>query len=319
MLLLFLGLTVALPVLVVVWILLSDCDMTLQWASKFGRKIDSLHGQVVWITGASSGIGEALAYQLASAGCRLVLSARRTEELERVKKQCLLCGPLREEDLLVLTLDSTKFETHAAAVDKVLEQFKQIDILVNNAGRSQRASWADISLEVDRQMLETNVLGVLSLTRCVLPHMIQRRAGHIVITSSVAGKLGAPFSGSYTGSKHALHGWFETLRVEGYEHNIDVTMLCPGPVFSRLLEQAYTAEPGKVVGGSMHKGEKRMETNRCAYLCAVAVANRLDEAWISLQPVLMGLYLSQYMPSFYRKRMKAIGMKQLLKLREGQH
>ncbi|KAK7481161.1 hypothetical protein BaRGS_00027594 [Batillaria attramentaria] len=277
-----------------------------------------LRGQVIWVTGASSGIGEALVYQLASVGCRLILSARRTEELERVKKQCLLCGPLKDEDILVLTLDSTKFGTHAAAVEKVLEHFKQIDVLVNNAGRSQRAAWADISLEVDRQMLETNVLGVLSLTKCVLPHMMQRKAGHIVVMSSIAGKVGAPFSGSYTGSKHALHGWFETLRVEGAEYNIDVTLLCPGPVFSRLFEQAFTGEPGKVLGREMGKEEKRMETSRCAYLCAVAIANRLDEAWISLQPVLVGTYVAQYAPSFYRGRMKRMGVEQLLKIREGQ-
>lgn len=306
-------------ILILVRIITSDCDLTLQWAEKFGEKIESLRGQVVWVTGASSGIGEALAYKLASAGCRLVLSARRMEELERVQKQCLLCGPVTEDNILILTLDSTKFDTHITAVDKVLNHFGQIDVLVNNAGRSQRAAWANISLQVDREILETNVLGVLSLTKCVLPFMIKRKAGHIVVTSSVAGKLGAPFSGSYTGSKHALHGWFETLRMEGFEHNIDVTMLCPGPVFSRLLEQAYTGEPGKVYGGSMATGEKRMETERCAHLCAVAIANRLDEVWISLQPILLGLYLAQYAPSYYRKRMKHMGMKQILKFREGQN
>nr|KAG5695186.1 hypothetical protein BaRGS_018308 [Batillaria attramentaria] len=127
-------------------------------------------------------------------------------------------------------------------------------------------------------MLETNVLGVLSLTKCVLPHMMQRKAGHIVVMSSIAGKVGAPFSGSYTGSKHALH----------------------------------------VLGREMGKEEKRMETSRCAYLCAVAIANRLDEAWISLQPVLVGTYVAQYAPSFYRGRMKRMGVEQLLKIREGQ-
>ncbi|KAK7104073.1 dehydrogenase/reductase SDR family member 7-like [Littorina saxatilis] len=315
---LLVGVAALIVIVQVTRLVLSDCDLTLQWAEKFGKKVGSLKGQVVWVTGASSGIGEALVYRLAVAGCKLVLSARRKEELENVKEQCVLMGPVKKEDILVLPLDSVKFDTHSAAVQTVLKHFGHIDILVNNAGRSQRAAWLETSVEVDRQILEVNVLGVLSLTKSVLPHMKERGQGQVVVTSSVAGKLGAPFSGSYTGSKHALHGWFETLRVEGNEFNLNVTMLCPGPVFSNLLETAFTEQPGKVVGGSMKEGEKRMATERCAELCAVAIANKLDEAWISLQPILISLYAAQYMPTVFRSVMKGIGMKQLRKLREGQ-
>ncbi|KAJ8308827.1 hypothetical protein KUTeg_013701 [Tegillarca granosa] len=170
-------------------ILLGDCDLLLQIAERFAV----LKGKVVWITGASSGIGEYLAYDLAKAGCRLVLSARRKEELERVKKQCLLhasTSNITEGDIMVLPLDCLKLDTHQEAFDKVLEHFKQVDILVNNAGRSQRAEWISTSLEVDREMLELNVMGVLSLTKKVLPHMVKRKEGHIVNMSSVAGKFG---------------------------------------------------------------------------------------------------------------------------------
>ncbi|XP_067682472.1 dehydrogenase/reductase SDR family member 7-like isoform X2 [Haliotis asinina] len=312
------GCVVVLCVIQLLRLITADCDLVLQWATKFGKSPKCLKGKVVWVTGASSGIGESLVYELASAGCRLVLSARREEELNRVKKQCLTCGPLQDKDIMVVPLDMTKQHEHADAVKKVLQHFKQIDILVNNAGRSQRAEWVKTSIDVDREMLETNVLGPLSLTKAVLPDMIARRDGHIVVMSSVAGKVGAPLSGSYTGSKHALQGWFECLRVEQYSNNIKVTIVCPGPVFSNLLAIAMTEEKGKVVGGEMKAGEKRMATSRCASLTAVAIANQLDEVWISFHPVLAFTYLFQYFPSFARRKACKIGLAELKKMREGQ-
>ncbi|CAH1790929.1 unnamed protein product [Owenia fusiformis] len=296
----------------------ADGDLTLMWAEKFGSKPCALSGDVVWITGASSGIGEYLAYELAAAGCKLILSARRVDELERVKKQCIMGGPLREEDILVLPLDMREFSTHKDAVDIVLKHFNRIDVLVNNAGRSQRAQWDKIEIEVDRQMFELNVLGVVNLTRAVLPHMYEKKKGHIVVTSSVAGKLGAPMSGTYTGTKHAIQGYFEALRVEGAEHQIDITLVCPGPVFSELLQHCYTDSKDKEFGQDMDPStENRMTTARCAELMAIAMANKLDEVWISTHPVLLFIYLFQYFPWFARKIGKRIGLKRLAKLREG--
>ncbi|CAG5136393.1 unnamed protein product [Candidula unifasciata] len=226
----------------------SDGDLQLMFKTKFGKPPDSLAGKVVWITGASSGIGEHIAYCLAKAGCRLVLSARRTEELERVKQKCLQisAGKLSEDDILVLPLDVVAYDTHKPAVQKVLETFNKIDILVNNAGRGQRALWLDVDLSVDRELFEINVLGPVSLTQEVLPHMIQRKQGHVVVVSSVAGKLGAATFRSYVGSKHAIHGYFESLRTEMYEHNIDVTLVCPGPVVSNMARAFVTGKPGEV-------------------------------------------------------------------------
>ncbi|XP_046579850.1 dehydrogenase/reductase SDR family member 7-like isoform X2 [Haliotis rubra] len=312
------GCVVVLCVIQLLRLIKADCDLVLQWATCFGKSPKRLRGKVVWVTGASSGIGESLVYELASVGCRLVLSARREEELNRVKKQCLTCGPLQDNDIMVVPLDMVKQHEHADAVKKVLQHFKQIDILVNNAGRSQRAEWVKTSVDVDREMLETNVLGPLSLTKAVLPDMIARRDGHIVVMSSVAGKVGAPLSGSYTGSKHAIQGWFECLWVEQYPNNIKVTMVCPGPVFSNLLAIAMTEEKGKVVGGEMKAGEKRMATSRCASLTAVAIANQLDEVWIALHPVLAFTYMFQYFPSFARRQACKIGLAKLKKMREGQ-
>ncbi|XP_060077883.1 dehydrogenase/reductase SDR family member 7-like [Ylistrum balloti] len=312
-------LVVLFNVVAILMILCGDADIALQIKSKFGKSVESLAGQVVWITGASSGIGEELAYELARAGCRLVLSARRTKELERVKKECMLRGSVKDEDILILTLDSIDFASHKSAVDKVLAHFKHIDVLVNNAGRSQRAEWMKTALQVDRDMLELNVLGVLSLSKLVLPHMAERKSGHIVNVSSVAGKLGAPLSGSYTGAKHAVQGWFDALRVEVGEKNIYVTNICPGPVFSNILAVAFTENAGEELKSQMNPNEKRMKTDRCAYLMGVAIANKMWEVWITRNPVLLFCYANQYLPNVAKWMGCRMGLKAIQKIREGQN
>lgn len=296
---------------------LGDCDLQLQWAEKLGKSTGVLARKVVWITGASSGIGEYLAYELAKAGCRLVLTARREDELNRVKKECLTYGNLMDDDILVLPLDLLKFEQHRPACEEVIARFNKIDILVNNAGRSQRAAWEKTDLQVDRDMIELNVFSVLSLTKVVLPHMLDRKDGHIIVMSSAAGKLAAHNSGSYTGAKHALQGWFSCLRIEVFERNVAVTTICPGPVFSNLLKESFTEDPNKVLNREMKPGENRMTTARCARLCAVAIANRLDEVWISTHPVLFGMYISQYMPTLFGWLSKRLSAK-AAKIRKGQ-
>ncbi|XP_076117437.1 dehydrogenase/reductase SDR family member 7-like [Mytilus galloprovincialis] len=304
-------------VIALIMIVLGDCDLLLQIAEKFGKSPSSLKNKVVWITGSSSGIGECLAYELSKVGCKLILSARRKDELERVRGQCIEKWGVKADDILVVPLDMVEFDTHAAAVEKVINKFGQVDILVNNAGRSQRAEWIKTSLEVDQQVLNVNVLGVLSLTKLVLPYMLKRNEGHIVNMSSIAGKIGAPFSGSYTGAKHAIQGWFDALRIEVLENNIAVTNLCPGPVFSNLLDIAFVGEAGKVLKQTMEPTDKRMKTTRCAELSAIAIANKLDECWIALNPVLFLTYANQYSPVLGKFVGKKFGLKIMKRLREG--
>ncbi|CAL1528428.1 unnamed protein product [Lymnaea stagnalis] len=300
---------------------LSDANLRLIFKTHFGKRTASLAGKVVWITGASSGIGECIAYHLSEAGCKLVLSARRQDELERVKKACLKSGKCKtsEEDILVLPLDTVNYESHKNAVQQVLEYFNQIDILINNAGKGQRAAWMDVELPVDRELFEVNVLGPVSLTQAVLPHMIQRRQGHIALMSSVAGIVGAPISRSYTGSKHALHGYFDSLRIELSEHNIDVTLICPGPVSSNFFIQAATSKQGEVLGREVGKDEKRMSAERCAYLSCVAIANRMYQVWLAQQPVLLFVYIMQYLPDLGTWFLLKMGLKRIAKMREGKN
>ncbi|GFR60965.1 dehydrogenase/reductase SDR family member [Elysia marginata] len=279
----------------------------------------SLAGKVIWVTGASSGIGECIAYCLAESGCKLVLSARRKEELDRVKKTCLESAKckVREEDILVLPLDLVDFQSHSKKVQEVLEYFYRVDILVNNAGKSQRALWMDIELEVDRFMFEVDVLGPVSLTRALLPHMIERKQGQIAVVSSLAGKSGVSGMRSYCGAKHAVQGYFDSLRIEVASHNIDVNIICPGPVFSNARLHACTGKMGEEAGVQMEGFEKRMTSERCAYLSCVSIANNQYESWISPHPPLFLIYVVQMLPDLSKWLMRKIGAQKIMNLREG--
>lgn len=279
-----------------------DSDLTLTFYEKFGKPISSLRGKVIWITGASSGIGQSLAVDLAAGGAKLALSGTNLERLEETKKQCLTSGKLSDEDILLVPFNIADFKSHEDCIKKVLDHFKTVDILVNNAGRTQRAAFQSIEIQVDKDMFDINVFGGVNLTRKLIPHFLERGCGHVVVTSSIAGKFGIPDSASYTASKHALHGYFECLRTELSNFGISVTMVCPGPTFAQgLLANAFTEKSGEVFAGEQQATDKRMSTSRCTHLIAIAIANRLDEVWISLQPVLTTYYLAQYMPTIFRQ------------------
>jgi len=300
----------------VIRLVVADGDLVLMWNDRFGKTAESMAGQVIWITGASSGMGADLAYWLAKGGCRLILSARRKHELEKVKVKCQVLGNLSDDDVLVLPLDVCDFDSHKRALEEALNHFDRINVLVNNAGRSQRSLIKDTDWLVDQQMVDLNLMGQVSLTKTILPHFIQKNGGQVVVTSSMAGKLGLPNSATYCLTKFGLHGWFESLRMEGYEHNIDVTMACPGPVLTPFLEVAFTGTPGKNYGVSATTGENRMTSERCGHLIGVAMANKLDEVWIAKQPWLMFCYMAQYMPAWGRSIGKRMGMKTMAKLRD---
>ena len=168
----------------------------------------SFSGKVVWITGASSGIGEALAVELAKASARLVLSARRPDELARVAKQCA------STEVMIVPLDLAKSDDFEKLVADVLARFGQIDVMVHNGGISQRSWVKDTAMSVHRRLMEVNFFGTVALTRALLPSMLAKKQGHFVVISSVMGKIGTPMRSSYAATKHALHGFFDCLRAE---------------------------------------------------------------------------------------------------------
>ncbi|XP_019204754.1 dehydrogenase/reductase SDR family member 7 [Oreochromis niloticus] len=279
--------------------LFADADFTLLWASLAGHKPErKLKGLVVWITGASSGIGEELAYQLAKCGSRLILSARREDELHRVKRHCLETSDLKDEDVLVLPLDLLERTSHEEKTKTVIRYFGHIDILINNGGRSQRSLFLETSVDVCQALMELNFLGTVSLTKQVLPRMTQRGRGSILTVSSLVGLAGAPLATGYSATKHALQGFFNSLRPELTDYpKILISMACPGPVQSQIISNVFTEELNKPVA-TVGSQEHKMPTNRCVHLMLVGIANGVKEMWIAQQPFLLFYYAWQYAPTF---------------------
>jgi NAD(P)-dependent dehydrogenase (short-subunit alcohol dehydrogenase family) len=218
--------------------------------------------QAVWITGASSGIGEALALQFAAAGARLVLSARREGELQRVKGLCAEQG-LDPSRVLVVPLDVTDHAAMPAAVERVIAAFGRIDMLINNAGISQRSLCVDTDMSVYRTLMEVDVLGQIALTKAVLPIMLKQGSGHLAVTSSVAGKIGAPMRTGYCAAKHAMMGFFDALRAETARDGIRVTTITPGYIRTNISLHALEGDGGEFgrVDNDIANG---MDVTRCA-------------------------------------------------------
>jgi short-subunit dehydrogenase len=193
--------------------------------------------RVVWITGATSGIGEQLAHAFHAEGARLVLSARRADALARVAEAC--GAPDRARAVALDLSEHASLEERVAAAR---ECFGPCDVLVHNAGVSQRATALETDWVVDKHLIDVNYLGPVVLTKVVLPEMVQRGAGHIVVVSSVAGKMGVPGRSGYSGSKFALQGFFEALRAEVGSAGVKVTLVFPGYVHTELSVNALTGD-----------------------------------------------------------------------------
>ena len=191
--------------------------------------------QVIWITGASSGIGAELARQYSKQGKLLILSSRRDAELKAVKNSCAY-----PENIKILPLDLKDFDSMEKHVKKAITFFGSIDLLINNGGVSQRSLIAETNFHVYQELININYLGTVALTKALLPHFIERGKGHFAVVTSVMGKFGSPFRSGYCGAKHALHGFFDVLRMEHQKDNVDVTLICPGFVQTQVTVNALT-------------------------------------------------------------------------------
>jgi dehydrogenase/reductase SDR family member 7B len=257
----------------------------------------SYRDKVVWITGASSGIGAALAGAFAAREATLVLSARRGDRLEAMRTSC----PYPERHR-VLPLDLTDAAALPAAVDSVLRQEGRVDILVNNGGITQRSLVKDTSMEVDRRIMETNYFGAVALTKAVLPSMLARRSGDIVVVSSLIGHFSTPLRSAYAASKHALHGFFDALRAEVHADGLHVMLVCPGFIRTDISLHALTAN------GSPHAA---MDASQSAGLapekCAAAILAGLDRR---KEEIVVGgretryLLLHRFFPALFRRAIR---------------
>ncbi len=211
-------------------------------------------GKTIWITGASSGIGEAFARAFFEEGANLILSSRSENTLVEVKESLGHDTP----NVKVLPLDLTKPESFPKKNREALSAFGQIDVLINNGGISQRATVLESEMETYRRIMEINYFGAVGLTKEVLPHMVDRKSGHIIVTSSVAGKIGTRYRSGYAASKHAVQGFYNSLRQEMYEHNVAVTLLCPGFIKTNISKNALTGDGSKF--GKMGDAHKNAMT-----------------------------------------------------------
>lgn len=254
--------------------------------------------KVVWITGASSGIGLALAKAFHKEGANLILSSRRKEALEEVKFSFA-----EHSNIHVLPLDLTEQASLAAKAKEAISIYGHIDVLVNNGGVSQRSLFAETDMSTIRRLMEVNFFGTAELTREVLPHMMERKSGHIIVTSSLAGKFGTKFRSGYAASKHALHGLFDCLRQEMYEHNIHVTLVCPGPIRTEITKNSLTAK-GIPYGamGDIHK--KAMDADEMVARVWEKIKAQKDEIYVAGFREKMALYLKRLSPALLNKILK---------------
>jgi dehydrogenase/reductase SDR family protein 7B len=232
----------------------------------------AVQGRVAWVTGASSGIGEELAVVLAAAGASVVLSARREDQLQRVARRC--------GEAMVLPFDLTDPQQIDHAADRVLAEKGRVDVLVLCAGVSQRSLALDTRPSVYRRLMEIDFFGPVTLTQRVLPSMVQQGKGSIVVVSSVAGKLGTPMRTGYAAAKHALHGYFDSLRAELHDRGLRVTIACPGYVQTEITMHSLTGDgtPYGRVDASLREG---VPVPECAARILDAMARERSEVVVS--------------------------------------
>lgn len=253
----------------------------------------------VWVTGASSGIGEALAHAFAEQGSHLILSARNEQELNRVAAECTKAGAA---SVIVQPLDLAQHDTIPGIVDKVLKQVGKVDILLNNGGISQRSLAKDTALEVDKKLMNINFFGTVALTKALLPNMLTHQLGHIVTITSLTGKFGSPLRSSYAASKHALHGFFDSLRAELGNTPLLVTLICPGFVRTSVSINALTAD-GSKQNKMDDATEHGMLPERLAQKILRAIEQGKEEAYFGGKEVL-GVYLKRFFPAWFSRYLK---------------
>lgn len=246
--------------------------------------------KVVWITGASSGIGKALALELSKQDAKLILSARNEEKLEVVKNACK-----NDELIKILPLDLEDYTTLDSKVAEAINGFGRIDVLVNNGGISQRSLASETSVSVDKRIMDINYLGTVGLTKALLPHFIKNKKGQFVVTTSIVGKIGTPLRSSYAASKHALHGFFDSLRAENHKNNIAVTLVCPGFVNTNVSLNALTGDgsPQNKMDTATKNG---IEPNRFAKIMAKAISKKKEEVYIAGAKEKLAVYVKRFFP-----------------------
>lgn len=250
-------------------------------------------GKVVWITGASSGIGESLVYEFVRLGAQVIASSNDEPGLERVKESCggdasmVHCAPF----------DLSETSAIERLVSREIATCGKIDYLLNIGGISQRARIDETPIWLDRKIFEINYFGTIALTKAVLPYMIRQKSGHILATSSISGRFGFPLRSSYSASKQALHGFFETLYLENKGSNIRSSVIIPGRVNTSISLHALDAEGQE--HGRLDDGQaKGISPAKAAKIIIRGIRHNKREILVGRGELLL-LHIRRYMPGLF--------------------
>ena len=253
----------------------------------------NLNDTIVWITGASSGIGRALAVECARQGAHLMLTARRLDALEETRRMCS-----RPDDHLCMEHDVTDAAAHDAIMQAIMQRWGRLDILLLNAGMGQRGSIAETDPAVERRLMEVNYFGQTEVLHAALPHFLAQGKGQVVVVTSIMGKLSTPRRATYAASKHALHGFFEGLRAELFRTDISVTLLCTGYIKTAISLHSVKGS-GQAHGAMDDQHRNAMPADAYARKALRAIIKRKPVAYIG-GPERFGPLLERLSPALVR-------------------
>ncbi len=254
--------------------------------------------KTVIVTGASSGIGQFMVNHLAAAQANIVLCARSKNKMEHIVKEL----HLPEERYLIIQVDFSIPQDFSAIINQILDKFKQIDILINNAGIAQKSLVQETNEVVERRVMEVNYFAAINFTKALLPHFIQKNKGHLVAISSILGEIGLPFVAPYCASKHAINGYFNSMRYDLEKHNICVSIIEPGFINTEITKKSLTGE-GAIHNLDSIAQEKGMNANKCALQILKKVKSEKRKAYVGGVEILMPKF-AFYFPRIFHFLMK---------------
>ena len=247
-------------------------------------------GKIVWVTGGSSGIGEALVKAFARGGAVVIASSKDPEGLMRVKNDCAEYSV----NVNCVPFDLSDTDAIATVAENQMNIFKRIDYLLNIGGISQRARIEETPLWMDRKIFEINYFGTVALTKALLPYMIRQKSGHILATSSISGRFGFPLRSAYSASKQAIHGFIETLYLENKVNNLRATVIIPGRVRTAISFHALTGD-GKEHGVLDEGLAKGITPEKAAKQIIRGIKKNRREILVGSSELIM-LHIRRYMP-----------------------
>ena len=249
--------------------------------------------KVVVITGASSGIGKALALECAARGAKLALAARRIDRLQELEKE------LSGTEIISVKADVSKEEDCKNLIERTVQHYGRIDVLINNAGISMRALFADLDLNVMKQLMDVNFWGTVFCTKFAMPHLLKTR-GTVVGVISIAGYIGLPGRTGYSASKYAIRGFLDALRTENLKTGLHVLVAAPGFTASEVRQVALTAN-GSQQGGTPRDESKMMSSEECARHIVNAIEKRKRELILTFTEGKLTVFLGKFLPKLLDK------------------